>query len=558
MFKLTLNQRLLLAVLLALLPVAVFSIYQAITTRQFGEQLISDRLAVSALAAASDQREPINAAQLMLATLVQNPDIYGATPRCRELLSENLRTQRALVNIVWSDSAGTPLCSVLPIPPGQTFKGLEWWRQGVSTRKFFLSRPTISPITKRRVIIAMQPLYSSSGSYIGAVTAGINLSWIEKKLQEIEGPPTSVIGIADATGEIVMSSGSQKFGKIDIANSFRKAETLNSTDGVEWMYSSAPLYEDQLHVVYAERARPLALPLRDQLRVGIIWPLLTVLVTLVAVWVGINKLVVRWLRELGQIARQFANGDYSERRARFKSAPPEIAEVGSDLHSMAQAITHRNEALEASIKLTRSMAREVNHRVKNNLQMIMSLLALQSAQVKNEEAKTVLDQTRVRMAALALIHRLLYEKSNDTEQGEVDMDRLFDELCQQLRNSVGGKKDVKLTCQSNVGNRPVDEAIPAALLAVEAITNVYRHAFPEGVSGTVEVKALKADDVITLSVSDKGVGFDPSNNQNFMGMDLIKAFVDQLNGTLVIDAAPNSGVSVTLSYSAKRIMRMAD
>lgn len=558
MFKLTLNQRLLLAVLLALLPVAVFSIFQAITTRQFSQQLISDRLAVSALAAASDQREPINAAQLMLATLVQNPDIYNATPRCPELLSENLRAQRALVNIVWSDAAGIPLCSVLPIRSGQTFSQSDWWKQGVASRKFYLSGPTNSYFTKRRVIIAMQPLYSSSGTYIGAVSAGINLSWIEKKLQEIEGPPTSLIGIADATGKIVMSSGSQKFGKIDIANSFGKADTLYSTDSVEWMYSSAPLYEDQLHVVYAERAKPLSIPLRDQLRAGIIWPLLTVLLTLLAVWISINKLVVRWLRELGQITRQFANGDYSERRARFVSAPPEIAEVGSDLHSMAQAITHRNEALEASIKLTRSMAREVNHRVKNNLQMIMSLLALQSAQVKNEEAKTVLDQTRVRMAALALIHRLLYEKGNDTDQGEIAMDRLFGELCQQLRTSVGAKKNIKLTCRANVGNRPVDEAIPVALLAVEAITNVFHHAFPAGHPGTVEVTLVKADDIITLSITDKGVGFDPSSNQNFMGMDLIKAFVEQLDGKLTIDAAPDDGVSVTLSYSAMRVMRMAD
>jgi two-component sensor histidine kinase len=557
-FKLTLNQRLLLAVLTALLPIAVFSVYQAISNQHYSQQLIADRLAVNALAAASDQREPINAAQLMLATLVQNPDVYDATPRCQEIFRENLRAQSALVNIVWSDAAGVPRCSVLPVPPGVSYSTSEWWKRGVASRQFVLSAPVVGQISQSRVIIAMQPLFSSSGTYVGAVSTGINLSWIEHELGNSDTSPTSLIGIADANGKIVMTSGPRRFQKIDIAKSFGAAATVDSYDGEEWMYSSAPLYENQLHVVYAEQAQPLILPIRDQLRAGVLWPLLAVMLTMLAVWVGVNKMVVRWLKELGQVTRQFASGDYSERRARFLRAPPEIAEVGADLHSMAQAITHRSEALEASIKLTRSMAREVNHRVKNNLQMIMSLLALQSAQVKNDEAKTVLDQTRVRMAALALIHRLLYEKGEEADQGEVDMDRLFQELCHQLRNSVGAQKDVKLTCQADVGNRPVDEAIPVALLAVEAITNVYRHAFPAGHTGTVRVNLSQADDIITLDISDQGVGFDPDTNQNFMGMDLIRAFVEQLDGKLVIDAAPNNGVSITLSYSATRIMRMAD
>jgi two-component sensor histidine kinase len=556
-FKLTLNQRLLLAVLTALLPIAIFSVYQAIANQQYSQQLVADRLAVRALAAASDQREPINATQMALSTLIQNPDVYDANPRCVEIFRENLRAQNALVNIIWSDATGKPICSVLPVPSGTSFANDEWWKRGVSTRKFVLSTPVVSAISKRRVIIAMQPLFSSSGTYLGAVSAGINLAWIEKSLRENDSPADSLVGIADAGGNMMMSSGPRRFQKIDVAKSFGTAATVKSYDGDEWMYSSAPLYEGQLHVVYAEQAQPLVVPMRDQMRAGVLWPVLAILLTMFAVWLGVNKMVVRWLKELGQVTRQFAGGDYSERRARFASAPPEIAEVGLDLHSMALAITERNEALEASMVATRAMAREVNHRVKNNLQMIMSLLALQSAQVKNNEARHVLDQTRVRMAALALIHRLLYEKGDDADQGEVDMDRVFKELCSQLHHSVGANTNIKLNCKAEIGSRPVDEAIPVALLAVEAVTNVYRHAFPSGGSGSVSVTLSKADDLITLEISDTGVGFDPMSNPTFMGMDLIRAFVEQLDGKLEIDAAPDNGVTVKLGYSADRIMRMA-
>lgn len=558
MRKLNLNQRLLLAVLLALLPIAIFSIYQAIENRQYSEQLITDRLAVSALAAASQQREPINAAQLTVATLVQNPNVFDNDPRCVEIFKENLRAQSSLVNIIWSDASGTPLCSVLPIPPGTTFVNDEWWKRGVATKKFTLSAPLMGPVSKRRVIIAMQPLFSSSGSYIGAVTVAINMAWIETTLREEGAANSGLVGIADAAGDIVLSSGPRRFQKIDVSKSFGTAQSVKSYDGEEWMYSSAPLYGNQLHVVYAEPARPLVLPIRDQLRAGIAWPVLAVLLTLLAVWMGVNKLVVRWLRELGEVTRQFAGGDYSESRARFASAPPEIAEVGTDLHIMASAIEERNTELEGSIKATQAMAREVNHRVKNNLQMILSLLALQSGQVKHEEAKSVIAQTRARMAALSLIHRLLYEKSEFADKGEVDMDCVFDELCSQLHGSVGSRAGVSLECKSSVGNRPVDEAIPVALLTVEAVTNVYRHAFPGNRSGVLSISLTRADDVITLKISDNGVGFDPAAIKNMMGMDLVRAFTEQLDGKLAIDAKPDNGVSIILTYSASRIMRMMD
>ncbi len=555
--KLTLNQRLLLVVLAALLPIAIFSVYQAQANREYSQQLIAERLAVSALAAASEQRQPINAARLTLATLIQNPNIYEGSPRCVEIFRENLRAQNSLVNIVWSDPAGVPLCSVLPVPASINFAKDEWWQRSRATQDFVLSAPVFGPIAKRRIIIAALPLFSTSGTHLGTLSAAISMSWIEKELAKGSSTETKLIGIADAQGRMVMSSGPRRFQKIDVAKSLGTASSVKSYDGEQWMYSSAPLYEKQLHVVYAEPAHQLIVPMRDQLRAGVAWPVLAILLTLLAVWVGVKKLVIRWLDELGMIAKQFASGDYSERRAQFSRAPPEIAEVATDLHSMAQAILQRTDALEASVKATRSMAREVNHRVKNNLQMIMSLLALQSARVANTEARLVLDQTAGRMAALALVHRLLYERGEDADQGEVDMDRLFLELCQQLRSGGAMHKNVELHCHVNIGNRSVDEAVPVALLVVEAVTNVYRHAFPGGQPGSVSVSLSKNDDLITLQISDQGVGYDATTTETSMGTDLIRGFVEQLSGNLVVNTAVDEGVTMKITYPAGRVMKMA-
>ena len=555
--KLTLNQRLLLVVLAALLPIAIFSVYQAQANREYSQQLIAERLAVSALAAASEQRQPINAARLTLATLIQNPNVYEGSPRCVEIFRENLRAQNSLVNIVWSDPAGVPVCSVLPVPASISFAKDEWWQRSRATQDFVLSAPVFGPIAKSRIIIAALPLFSTSGTHLGTLSAAISMSWIERELAKGSSTATKLVGIADSQGRVVMSSGPRRFQKIDVANSLGTASSVKSYDGEQWMYSSAPLYEKQLHVVYAEPAQQLIVPMLEQLRAGVAWPVLAILLTLLAVWVGVKKLVIRWLDELGMIAKQFASGDYSERRAQFSRAPPEIAEVATDLHSMAQAISQRTDALEASVKATRSMAREVNHRVKNNLQMIMSLLALQSARVANNEARLVLDQTGGRMAALALVHRLLYERGDDADQGEVDMDRLFLELCQQLRSGGAMHKNVELHCHVNIGNRSVDEAVPVALLVVEAVTNVYRHAFPEGQPGSVSVSLSKNDDLITLQISDQGVGYDATTTETSMGTDLIRGFVEQLSGDLVVNTAVDEGVTMKVTYPAGRVMKMA-
>ena len=189
--------------------------------------------------------------------------------------------------------------------------------------------------------------------------------------------------------------------------------------------------------------------------------------------------------------------------------------------------------------------------------MIMSLLALQSARVANTEARLVLDQTGGRMAALALVHRLLYERGEDADQGEVDMDRLFLELCQQLRSGGAMHKNVELHCHVNIGNRSVDEAVPVALLVVEAVTNVYRHAFPGGQPGSVSVSLSKNDDLITLQISDQGVGYDATTTETSMGTDLIRGFVEQLSGNLVVNTAVDEGVTMKITYPAGRVMKMA-
>ena len=549
MRRFTLNQRLTLAVVLALLPIAIISIAQGLASRQNAQQLIAERLTSSALATAAVQREPIVTAEKMLQLLSRNPAVRGMGAGCSKLMASTIEDRDQIVNYVVSDAAGRARCSGLPYPDGTSFAGLSWWEEGRRTPGFSISKPTIGVISKRQILTGILPLYDPSGTkFEGMITAGIQMSWIESALSRTMTSPDAITAIADESGAILIAAKPTSLKKIDVRAAFGRATTVLDATGVQWLYSAAPIYDRKLFVVYAEPQKTLTSFARNQLRINVVLPLLAILLTSLVVWVAVQRLVVRWLRELGGLADQFAEGDYSGNPARFAAAPMEIAGLSDDLHSMSDAISQRNAALETAAKVTLAMSREVNHRVKNNLQMVMSLLSLQTAQVDDPAAKLILNQTRARMAALGLIYRLMYNDDDGAEAGRVNLRRLFVELASQLRNDATNGQHIDVECIAPDVTRSVDQAIPLAMLIVEAATNAYRHAFPEARHGKIAITLVMAEAHGNLLVHDNGIGFDPAISPGAMGVELMNAFAFQLDGQLRIESQSGNGVSVALRY----------
>ena len=234
--------------------------------------------------------------------------------------------------------------------------------------------------------------------------------------------------------------------------------------------------------------------------------------------------------------------------ARFEGAPIEIEALGTDLSRMASAISQRNEALEAAATVTKTMAREVNHRVKNNLQMVISLLELQSTQITDVSARFTLEQTRMRIGALALIYRLHYDVGALAEQGVMDLRVLFGELFKQLHMTFGRPASVRIAWQSDVETLAVDQAIPLALFLVEAVSNALRHAFPGSRAGLIDIHLRRDGDQLDLVITDDGIGYDPDVVGKSMGMELMRAFATQLDGYAEFTSAPAEGTRTHMRF----------
>ncbi len=546
--RLSLSEILLASVFLALLPTALLSIYLSFAGRNQARELIIERLGASAEATAAMQQESIAAVNRTMADLSANTVVRDSLPECNSALSDALGTPSTAINFARVDAVGNLRCSAISTNAAINVASFRWWQQGRDSGRLTFSDTKFGLISKRPIIVAMLPLRDSNGAFDGGITAAIDASWLERLLGRRTNSDDAIVALVDGGGTLLAAN---RDNGLALSSRFsgRQNGAATDEDGREWLYASAPVWQDQLHIVYAEPLTPLVAPLTEQLRLTIALPIATTILTCLAIWLAMQIFAARWLGRLHRLIAQLGSGDYAVNLAMFRSAPADIAELAADMHRMAQSIDQRDAALRASAEARLALVGEVNHRVKNNLQMIMSLISLQTAKVSEPVAKLALDQMRLRIAALALIYRSLYEDDGESEQGKVDVDRLMAVLASQLRLShhVG---DVHIRVLSTVGVRPVDEVIPLAMFVVEILTNAMRHGYPDARSGTINLSISVADGRTLVRVADDGIGYPTDGVAKEFGATLIAAYARQLGGTFVVESDAGKGTVATLDYGS--------
>jgi two-component sensor histidine kinase len=547
MRPMTLRNGLVLIVVAALVPIGTLSVVQALSTLRYSRGLIGNQLVTSALATAGHERDPLIIAKQVLSTLSENPHVRSGGTGCRDALRSGFGTSPALVNLARSDAAGHLLCSILPLDRPVSVAGESWWQGGIKSRTFSVSGVVMGPVLKKRLIVAMQPIIADNGAIDGLVTAAIDASWLEHSLASSGIPRNAAVAIIDEAGNVVLTNETRSLPRFDVEAGNAKVAETKARDGTAWMYAVAPLYERQLFIVYAEPTEALMAKAVRQVRINLVLPLVALLIASLAIWLGTNYLVLRWLDRLRTLAAQFAGGSFAGEPERFARAPREIGLLSADLHSMAHAIESRDNELQAALDAKTALTHDIHHRVKNNLQIVSSLLNMQASKISDPAARDALSQTRARIGALAQIHRLLYEQSQDSDHGNVNIASLLESLCSQLRALHRGQSAIHLSCDAASQTVPINSAVPLTLLAVEAVTNAYRHGFPNRHSGNVILHFDVTGDAATLLITDDGVGFDTSVEVSTMGRQLMAAFAHQLGGDLVI-ASTSAGTSVTLHY----------
>ena len=212
-------------------------------------------------------------------------------------------------------------------------------------------------------------------------------------------------------------------------------------------------------------------------------------------------------------------------------------------------ITQRKEAddrLRSSLREKEALLKEIHHRVKNNLQIVSTLLELQSDQTQDRQALDMFQESRGRVKSMALIHERLYRSQ--------DLARVhFSEYIRQLAEDVYraykvSDDEITLSVEVSVPPLPLDFAIPCGLLIYELISNCLKHAFEEGEPGWIRVMFDHEGTNATLKVADNGVGFPPGFDfraTSSFGLQLVTTLVEQLRGEVALNTEGSSEWVVT-------------
>ena len=186
--------------------------------------------------------------------------------------------------------------------------------------------------------------------------------------------------------------------------------------------------------------------------------------------------------------------------------------------------------LENSLEEQQTLLAELNHRVKNNMAIIISLLNMQKNRTDNPETQEALQDVHDRVMSMALVHQKMYQKKNISM---VELAPYITELIAELRNSIDIKKNIDFKTEIEPIQLDISTTIPLGLILNELITNAIKHAFPKKEKPEILISLKKVDkNYFELRVIDNGIGVTPLNlaESNGLGLSLIESLSDQISG----------------------------
>lgn len=260
--------------------------------------------------------------------------------------------------------------------------------------------------------------------------------------------------------------------------------------------------------------------------------------------------VLEKTKSLGNLELQFTTCDNQQKTV---LASLELIEINGTpcILKMLMDISDRKqfeEQMLKSLKEKEVLLNEIHHRVKNNLQIISSLVRLQLRQVEDITISAMLQETQNRVQSMALIHEKLYQSADFSN---IDFGDYLQQLTHQLLRSYGMPSSIHLRLETDPICLNINTAIPCGLIVNELVSNALKYAFPNGQRGEIVVQ-LRHHDVpgrIVLNVRDNGVGIAPEldwENASTLGLQLVQALTQQIRGTLTLNRSGGTAFSINM------------
>jgi len=410
-----------------------------------------------------------------------------------------------------------------------------------------------APVSGTSVLGISEPVYDQAGDYIGYAVmavphAALQELRLESLLERSKLDDTVVFWTFDENGSVLTSSLALKETSAKLPAG-RTLKDLVGTDGTTFrglskngqnvVYAVVPIVKNDLYLMSSFLSE-------DPMTVGT-WGMSVYLPTAL-MWLGglivagfaAEFLVTRHVRALNRSIVSFAHGDRRLQTIDMRNAPTELHELADAYLAMTESITRSEAELEDSVHQKEVLLREVHHRVKNNLQLISSIMNIQIRSAVSGEAKDLLKNLQERIMSLATVHRGLYQTSG---LADVRARELIPDIVRQIMAiSSGPEKPFETVIEIDDLRLVPDQAVPLSLLLTEALANSIKHSGARrSLPGTLSVKLKRSggsDAVLevvnsvreTDSAATSFGGPERPGSMTGIGSQLITAFVQQLGG----------------------------
>lgn len=526
---------------IALIPLGAIAIAQTSRVVEHAEAISETALEGRTESAAAGMRTLIETAvgtgQALGTAVLETGQTAGS---CSEMLRHFIDTSPYVLYVGFADIDGHVAC------------GSDTAERNIGSARFFdRARKSSEPIVSisetlfsdHRSLVITQPVTEGTRR-VGTLVMAIRPIPLDAGTPPDPGEQPFGFVIFNADGEILNATSAieQATRILPVGSSLETLKDRNETtfraaaeDGQQRLYSVVPIVPGSVYALgtWTPGARLLGGLFAPG---ALLFPLAMWLASLGVAYFAVQRLVLRHVAVMRGQMRRFALGERDAMPEVLTDAPAEIRDMSQTFHNLTRILAREERQLAESLREKTVLLREVHHRVKNNLQLIASIMNMQMRQVQEPDARRVLKSVQDRVASLATIHRNLYQAEM---LASVRADRLLGDIVNQMSilSGVPGQEVAIETAFDPIALNP-DQSVPVALLATEALTNAIKYSVPNPADGKRHLHlSLKdrGDSMAELRIlnstgPDAGAAGTPGGTG--LGSRLIDAFAQQLDAEL--------------------------
>jgi len=501
--------------------------WRTLLTRQAGEDALASARLVSA-----EFSQLMQGTRYLMLTITRHPSVPGNEAECAAHFSGVVKGLSVYREAALIDRSGKFHCSSISIPPALNVSDRAYFAEPLKTGRFTIGTVTTGRVTGERSLHVSMPYKPPDGSFDGVIVMILNPDRVAQEFAQRAWPKNHRLSVLDREGNVVfMIPPSENYetraATRDSFERYKKGEgptfITRRSGGTDEITALVRLSEapDELFVAVSVDLDIALASLWDIAWRSMILALIAILLALLGATLAGWLLLQRPILALVDTARQREAGDTTAQFPRLSR--------GSEFGLLSRALSAMSAKVDGLLEQKEFLLRELQHRVMNSLQILSSLLLMQSRHARSPETREQLKNARDRVLSMGTVYRHLY---NTETVGPVEFSDFIRLICGESENAYGASK---IICDTEPLFVSGSTATSLAVLTHELITNALKYAYPEDKPGTIHVSLKRTKAGVEFRVMDHGQGlpadFSPEASGS-LGFKVISSTVRRFGGTL--------------------------